>query len=384
VTPERKSRVAIVGAGPAGAAAGRHLATRGHSVTLIDRAPFPRDKTCGDWLTPAALSELSAMGLDRATLARLAPGHATVTATRLVSPDGRASTRESGIAGACIERRILDHLVRERALAAGCVPLLRTIKDVAHDAALRADFDHVVDARGATAGTANAIGLRGYWAVRKDAVDADAANRVEIHTDAVCHRGYGWIFPVHADADVVRFNLGVGLWREDGGTGHSVADFLDRFAERNAVACVLTRAASGIVRPVGYPVALGLWQNRVADGRVLRIGDAANLADPLTGDGIGNALASGRLLAEVIDASTGAGGVAKDWQRQYDTVFTPELRRALVLRQLLSSTMAKNVATRFLEHGAPSLGSRLHKAVFGETGYRHWWSGQGSSPPKRS
>ena len=139
-----KARIAIVGAGPAGAAAGWHLASRGFPVALMDRAPFPRDKTCGDWLTPAALSELSALGLSRAFLNRLAPGYATVTTTRLVSPDGRESTRASGNPGACVPRRVLDHLVRERALAAGCEPLERTIRDIASEAESLADYDHIV------------------------------------------------------------------------------------------------------------------------------------------------------------------------------------------------------------------------------------------------
>jgi flavin-dependent dehydrogenase len=366
-------RVAIVGAGPAGASAGWHLATHGHAVTLIDRTAFPRDKTCGDWITPQALSELSTLGLDAAMLARLAPGHATVTTTRLVAPDGRTSTRMFDRPGACVPRRVLDHLVRERALAAGCLPLERTIRDIAAETALCAEYDHIVDARGATAGVANAIGLRGYLTVRKTAVAADASNRVEIHTDACCRRGYGWIFPVHADEHTVRFNIGVGLWKDDSRGGSSVSDYFERFLADNAVARDLHAAAVDAPRPVGYPVGLGLWRNRVAEGRVLRIGDAANLADPLTGDGIGNALASGRLVAEAIAAAADSADAVQRWQRQFDTMLAPELRRAFVLRQLLSSTFAKNLATWLLEWGAPTLGTRLHRAIFGETPYGDAW-----------
>jgi menaquinone-9 beta-reductase len=375
LTSARKSRIGIIGAGPAGASAGWHLATRGHAVTLIDRAAFPRDKTCGDWITPQALSELSALGLDAATLARLAPGHATVTNTRLVAPNGRASTRTFDRPGACVPRRVLDHLVREQALAAGCLALERTVRDIAAESALFEDYDHVIDARGATASVANAIGLRGYLTLRRTAVAADASNRVEIHTDARCRRGYGWIFPVHADEDTVRFNIGVGLWKGDSRGGCSVSDYFDRFLGDNAVARDLHAAAVDAARPVGYPVGLGLWRNRVAEGRVLRIGDAANLADPLTGDGIGNALASGRLVAEAVARATDPADAAQRWQRRFDTILAPELRRALVLRQLLSSTPAKNLAAWLLECGAPGLGARLHRAIFGETPYRDAWRG---------
>src|SRR5215510_11303905 len=105
-------RIAVIGAGPAGAAAGWHLATRGFAVALVDAAQFPRDKTCGDWLTPLALAELAALGLDGAALARAAPGHAVVTATRLAAPNRRTSTHASGMPGACVPRRALDALVR--------------------------------------------------------------------------------------------------------------------------------------------------------------------------------------------------------------------------------------------------------------------------------
>jgi len=384
----RKSRIGIIGSGPAGASAGWHLATRGHAVTLIDRAAFPRDKTCGDWITPQALSELSALGLDGATLSRLAPGHATVTNTRLVAPDGRASTRLFERPGACVPRRLLDHLVRERALAAGCLPLERAVRDIAAETALFAEYDHIVDARGATAGVANAIGLRGYLTLGKTAAATDASNRVEIYTDALSRRGYGWIFPVHADEHTVRFNIGVGLWKDDSRGGRSISDYFDRFLADNAVARDLHAAAVDAARPIGYPVGLGLWRNRVADGRVLRIGDAANLADPLTGDGIGNALASGRLVAEAIAVAADAADAAQRWQRQFETMLAPELRRAFVLRQLLSSTSAKNLAMWLLESGAPALGTRMHRAIFGETPYRDAWRGRGqgqpTSPPKRS
>jgi flavin-dependent dehydrogenase len=93
----------------------------------------------------------------------------------------------------------------------------------------------------------------------------------------------------------------------------------------------------------------------------------------LTGDGIGNALTSGRLVAEAIAAATGAADAAQRWQRRFDDELAPELRCGLVLRHLLTTTPAKNLAMQVLERGVPSLGTRLHGAVFGATPYRGWW-----------
>ncbi len=363
--------IAIVGAGPAGSAAAWHLATRGHTVTLYDRAQFPRDKTCGDWLTPAALSELAALGLDADALRRGAPDHATITRTLLVAPGGGASAHESAMPGRCIPRRVLDAMLLARATRAGAEFVRRTLRDVQRDDPALGTYEHLIDARGAAVGRPNAIGLRAYWTVRRAALPGDLAAQVSLHTDAEFRRGYGWIFPVHADAATVRFNVGVGLWKEDSRRGQTVSDFLAHFLASHKAAHAICAAATESTRPVGYPVALGGWRNRVAADGVLRIGDAAGLADPLTGDGIGNALTSGRLVAEAIDAGKGVDA-AKAWQRSCDAMLAPELRRAFILRQLLVGTPMKNLAAFAASRGPAQFRDRLHGAVFGATGYREF------------
>ena len=367
------ARIAIVGAGPAGSSAGYHLATRGHAVTLIDRAEFPRNKTCGDWITSGAVRELARMGIDRAGLERLAPERAVISTTVLASPDGRRSVGASRESAYCIPRRVFDAILWQRAVGAGCRPVRRTVGDLAagDDGYLR-EFDSVIDARGAHAGRANAVGLRAYWTVGRNRLEPHDASSVQIYTDPVFRRGYGWIFPVHVEAETVRFNVGVGLWKADKAPGHDVADFFARFVGENEVASRLRDGAlspSGIGRPVGYHVALGSWRNRVADGGVLRIGDAANLADPLTGDGIGNALKSGYLVAEAFDHGADAAAAAKRWQRLHDRAFAGEFRWALMFRQALAGTCAKNLTGRLLDR-APALCARVHAAFFGDTTYR--------------
>jgi flavin-dependent dehydrogenase len=377
------ARIAIIGAGPAGSSAGYHLARRGHAVALIDRAEFPRNKTCGDWITPIALQELADMGVDGPALDRCSPGRPCIQGSILASPDGRRSEQALRAPGTCIPRRIFDDLLRERAVAAGCEPMRRTVRDLLHgDGEFLRDFDHVIDARGAHAGAPNAVALRAYWTVRREGLGADfgadLASRVQIHTDAEYRRGYGWIFPVQTDAATVRFNIGVGLWKADSRLGHSVADYFDRFVRENSTVRPLREAAQQADKPVGYHVALARWRNRVATDGILRIGDAANLADPLTGDGIGNALSSGRLVADAIgDAQrTGASRAraAVEWQRLFDRKLATDLRAALALRQSLVPTAAKNLANRLLLAPMPRVRARLHAAIFGETAYRDVWS----------
>ena len=351
-----------------------HLATRGHVVALIDRAQFPRNKTCGDWITPLALHELAAMGLDGPALDQLAPGRTAIVGSVLASPDGRRSVQPLRRSGSCIPRRIFDDLLRQRAVAAGCEPVRRAVRDIGGDNCewLRA-HDHVIDARGAHAGVPNAVALRAYWTVHRRAIADELTALVQIHTDAHYRRGYGWIFPVWGDTASVRFNIGVGLWKADSRLGHSVADYFERFENENSVVRQLRAAMMHAEKPVGYHVALGQWRNRVAADGVLRIGDAANLADPLTGDGIGNALVSGRLVAEAIgDAATARGRseAAAAWQQLYNRRLSAELRAALALRQSLVTTRAKNLANRWVLAPLPRVRARLHGSIFGETGYR--------------
>jgi flavin-dependent dehydrogenase len=360
--------IAIVGAGPSGAAAGYHLARCGHDVTLIDRAEFPRDKVCGDWITPAALAELAALGLDAERLRDVAPGMTSISRGALVAPGGGCSQAPIDAAAACIRRYALDAAVRARALDAGCTPMRIDIRRGALDA-LADRHGLVIDARGAHAGAANAVGLRAYWTLPRAAVSRDELDAVTLLTDARFGRGYGWIFPADEDDEVARFNVGVGLLRADGRPGANVSTFYTRFTTTHPALAALSARARVREEPVGCHVGLGRWRIGVAQGRTLRIGDAANLADPLTGDGIGNALRSGRLVADAIHHAIDADDAARRWQRECMRAFATELRVALLLRAVLAPTLAKNAAATMLAHSG-AWRERLHGALFGVKRYR--------------
>ncbi|MEO8755075.1 MAG: NAD(P)/FAD-dependent oxidoreductase [Casimicrobiaceae bacterium] len=358
------ARIAIVGAGPAGASAGWHLARQGHQVDLVDRSAFPRPKTCGDWIPLNALAELDRIGLGRSEIERLASERAAITTTIIASPGGRVSEVPGRESAYCIPRLVFDAMLWRHAVDAGCRPLLRTVRDLAP---MLTEFDHVVDARGAHAGTPNGVALRAYWTVPRGSLAAGEAAAVQIHADARFRRGYGWMFPVFADSGAVRINVGVGLWAEDSVPGANVADYYDRFVMQNPVLS-RWRPAATIGRPVGCHVGMGTGANAVSDGGILRIGDAANLADPLTGDGIANALASGRLVAESIAGASDRLDAAARWQAAHDATFVPEFRRARLLQRALVRTSAKNLTAALLA-AAPSLRARVHAAFFGETPY---------------
>src|SRR5437588_13023329 len=109
--------VAIVGAGPGGAATAHFLAQRGLDVLLLDRSEFPRDKTCGDGLTPRALRVLDAMGI----LSEVMRHGQAINGYEVIAPNGQRTnaTITSQPGGLVIRRTVLDNLVLQRAIASG-------------------------------------------------------------------------------------------------------------------------------------------------------------------------------------------------------------------------------------------------------------------------
>ncbi len=206
-------KIAVVGAGPAGAATGYHLARSGHEVVLLDRSGFPRPKVCGDWITRGAMAELLRMELPWVRLRKLAPRHAEIRGSIVGAPNGKRSHVSShDEPGCCIPRDVFDALLVEQALGAGCRMEVHRVRD---PVTLIPEHDLVVDARGVYAGRANTVAIRGYWTVPTNRVDPLTRRTVQLFTSERFRMGYGWIFPVDVGREQVEFNLGVGIWREE-------------------------------------------------------------------------------------------------------------------------------------------------------------------------
>ncbi len=113
-----EAEVAIIGAGPAGTAAAAHLGQLGvRDVVLIDRADFPRDKTCGSGISPKGIDTLKELGVWE----QIEPHSYWINGIRLVTPGDRESWQSAGDKGAAIvcQRRTLDHLLLQRAQERG-------------------------------------------------------------------------------------------------------------------------------------------------------------------------------------------------------------------------------------------------------------------------
>jgi geranylgeranyl reductase family protein len=316
----RRFDVLVVGAGPAGAIAALVLARAGASVALLDKAQFPRDKACGDFIGPRGLQVLADLGvpeppgLDVGDMVVIGP-----TGLRVVLPCFNGVTYP-GRARA-VTRTVFDDALRTAAIDAGAVPVSGRADQplgsggqidgfaLADGEEVRADF--VIGADGATSHVAHSAGLveesKVLWgfAVRcylDQPVDLPAITLWE-QTRWQAFPGYGWIFPGPGGGANVGVGLGVLGDRQRGaGAVRVLPAYLDHLV---ALGLLDRGAVSSVPRRLGGWLKMGMVGTTPAAGRVLLVGDAAGLVNPLQGEGIAQAMTSGRSAALAILGSPG-------------------------------------------------------------------------------
>ncbi|MEX1218538.1 MAG: geranylgeranyl reductase family protein [Acidimicrobiales bacterium] len=310
--------VLIVGAGPAGCAAAITLHRSGLRVSVIDKAEFPRDKICGDGLTTSALRELDALGLDPASVA----SWVNIETAIVRSPSGREvifpMPSDSGVYAAASRRRDLDFALVDLTRNAGIevrenVALAAVTQDSAgvtitteNGEAIRCTY--VIAADGMWSPTRKALGIaqpgyRGEWhAFRQyfSNVSPRAASELVVWFEADLLPGYAWSFPL-ADGTA---NVGFGILRDDSSYSVSNMGALWReFLSRPHVREFLGPDAIAESPHRAWPIPARVDRVALTQERTLFVGDAATATDPMTGEGIGQALLTGRWAAEAIIAN---------------------------------------------------------------------------------
>ena len=304
----------VVGAGPSGAAAAITLARAGLDVLVVDKATFPRDKVCGDGLTTSALRELELLGLDPATV----PSWVDIDEVVVCSPSNRAVRfplpKGQGRFGAVARRAELDARLVDLARRAGA----EVVEGAAVSGAAQDDDAITLEVDGLGSVEARwAVGADGMWSpLRKLLGAGDPTYRGEWHAfrqyltgvspraarelivwfDADLLPGYAWSFPI---ADGVA-NVGFGILR---GTSYKVADMAALWRELLARPHIKGFLGPDAV-PEGphraWPIPARIDRMVLSTRRALFVGDAAAATDPMTGEGIGQALTTGRWAAEAI------------------------------------------------------------------------------------
>jgi geranylgeranyl reductase family protein len=312
--------VAVVGGGPAGAAAAITLARAGRDVIVVDKARFPRDKCCGDGLTTEALRLLEGLGLDPQTVTSWQPVDDVVVR----SPSGRVTAfplpDDQGLFGAVARRVDLDAALLDVARAAGVKVL-----DGHALVAARQQHDRVaLDVDGLGELHAHyAIGADGIWSPLRKALGAATpgylgewhafrqyfsdvgpqAHRLWVWFEPDLLPGYAWSFPLPDG----RANVGFGIQRSDlhrYGRLDRVQAMKDAWPEllaRPHIREVLGPDARPEAPHRAWPIPARVEATTLSSGRALFTGDAACATDPLTGEGIAQALATGILAAGAID-----------------------------------------------------------------------------------
>jgi geranylgeranyl reductase family protein len=301
--------VLVVGGGPAGSTAAYRLARSGASVLLADRARFPRDKPCGGALTYRAVRQLP-VAID--------PVVEDVVERFELRLGYRLSFERTAREPLCLmtQRRWLDAHLAEQAVAAGA-----DFRDAAKVADIEISEDRVaasvggrpvearvlVGADGVNGATAKALGLGADYthgvALEGNAPYSSDRYRGRLVLElGVIPGGYGWVFP---KGDHV--NIGIGGWESQGPT---LRERLAELCEQHSV------SPSDLTDVRGYRLPLRRPTSALVKGPAALVGDAAGLVDPLTGDGIYEALLSARLASEAaVDVLEGRAADLSGYER---------------------------------------------------------------------
>jgi geranylgeranyl reductase family protein len=343
--------VLVVGAGPAGSAAAAWAARSGADVVLADAAVFPRDKTCGDGLTPRAIAELDQLGLGDWVRAkgRNRGLRAAGFGQELLLPWPGGSLPDHGGA---VPRTELDARIRDVALESGAAPLegARAV-DVERDGDRvgavvfrRPDgststvrcrrlvvADGVRSPLGRVLGrqwhkdTAYGVAARGY--IRSGRSDDEwISSHLELRgPEGELLSGYGWVFPL-GDGEV---NVGVGTLATDRRPADvRLRSLLELYSEQRREEWQFdgaVRAPASALLPMGGAV------SGVAGRNWALVGDAAGCVNPLNGEGIDYGLETGRSVVELFGED--------DWSHAWPAVLRRHYGRAFSIARRLAGLL---------------------------------------------
>jgi geranylgeranyl reductase family protein len=363
--------VLVVGGGPAGASTAYWLAQAGHDVVVVERKTFPRDKTCGDGLTPRAVKQLADMGLEGA----IARDHHRFDGLRAV---GHGITLELQWPehpiypshGYVVRRRDLDQLVAEHAVKAGatlwqgaeCVgpTMSRGLvtgamvkrKDTGSVEEVHARYVVVADGSNSRFGRAlgttrnkaypQGMAIRGYYEspMHDDPWIESCLDLRDRNGNSL--PGYGWIFPL-GDGTI---NVGMGLlstfrdWKSV-----NTSRLMDEWAATAPEYWGITPEGR-LGEPTGGRLPMGASIGPRVGPTWLAVGDAAGSVNPFNGEGIDYAYETGRLAADVLDeALTTRSGLAL---QRYETTLVREFGLYFKVARLFAQVIGQPALMREL------------------------------------
>ncbi len=362
-------KIAIIGAGPAGSSTAHFLGKHGIKHYLFDKATFPRSKVCGDGLAPKTALMLERINPAIKKHARLRP----IFGGFVYAPNGSCtklflqkpgSDRPNAFS---IPRRELDHILLQQTnpefthLLQGVeIQKLERLEKgfrlyYEQDGQSQiTEVDIVIGADGDRSIVRKTLapfklqpdhyvaGIRMYYRGISDLPDH---GMFEFYFLKQLLPGYLWIFPL---PEAGMANVGLGMLSSD--VSASKANLRAMLQEAVTTMPGLAHRfadAEPTTKPEGYGLPLGSYRAKLSGNGFLLTGDAASLIDPLTGEGVGNALYSGWLAADAIAEAvkqkrTDAAFFEQHYDRRIERTIAPDLRNMYRLSRIFSSPMLLN------------------------------------------
>lgn len=338
IMPDDAYDVVVVGAGPGGSTCAAFLGKKGRKVLLVDKEKFPRDKTCGDAISGKSMSILRELGLDSEVERS---DHGVVGGVLFSSPEGRMVRIPLRKGDGKLERsytcrrQVYDNLLFRNAAKSATVlegaSAIELVKEEGRVVGVKLrtpDGERVVRAKivvGAD-GTGSAIAkgveghevdpahtciaYRGYYSGIADAKDS-----LEIHFVKSIMPGYFWIFPLENGIA----NVGVGMVMEDmKKKGASPQKAMEEMLASNPLFRQRFANAKLVSQIKAWSLPFGSKKRAGSAAGLLLVGDAFGLVDPFSGEGIGNAMLSGKIAAEVADEALSEGDFSGERLKKYD------------------------------------------------------------------
>ncbi len=353
--------VIIAGAGPAGCACAFSLAGLGLKIAVIDKSIFPRDKICGDALSADVINQLNRMSPALLTSFDGFEHKMPSNGVRFVAPNYKQldidfkNPAYTGAAG-FVARRV-DFVIfffnQISSMDGVSVFQDQDIKNITYSndsvcvetAKERFSADMAVGADGANSAVARLLtdnkferkhfcaGLRQYY---ENVTGFHEGNHIELHFYKELLPGYFWIFPLTQN----RANVGLGILSEEVAKKKmNLKDKLRDIINNHPNVSRRFKDARPLDQISGFGLPIGSKKRVLSGNRFVLAGDAAGLIDPFTGEGIGNAIRSGRIAAEHIKKSFGSHRFDAEQNRQYDKAIYESMWKELKISRSMQNML---------------------------------------------
>ena len=369
---EPKYDIIIVGAGPAGCACAYQLRNANLKIAILEKDSFPRDKICGDALSADVINQFYRMDEEIAHQFEGFTAKQPSNGVRFFAPNKQrldidfVNPKHGKAAGYIVKRKDFDHfwfnLVKdlphvdvytehkvENVVATNDEIKIDTSKGrFLAQMAIGADGAHSVLNRKLTTNKVEkehyCAGLRQYY---EGVTNFHSGNHIELHFYEDVLPGYFWIFPLPNN----QANVGLGMLSSEVSKSKiNLKEKLDEIIRYHPNVKERFKNAKPLESIQGYGLPIGSKKRPISGNRFLLLGDAASLIDPFTGEGIGNAIRSGRIAADHINDAFKNNRFDAHFNKAYDKVIYHkmwnELRISRSMQKLLKYPKLFNFVVR--------------------------------------